>query len=1156
MSLETLCRRSAGSALVITLLLIVLLTVAILAFFSRATLGNQIAQSRANAIRAHQIAQSALAFTIADLIGEMRRGSDIFNHGDSEELVPRRNQQDAYLTARPFRSAINPGIINLVKGSFGGEAAWPGTALYGNVGGPVRAFAGLENMTGTPARNRRVIRAARWGVPQLHDDGAQLEPDIFTPPSWVLVTRDGGAVDAQSEEPDFASWTDRNSSDLVTGRYAFMVYDVGGLVNVNVSGVLSPPLPAQRASRGGRAPFVDPSVLGAGSNWEAVLNWRDAASLSGDYSQQVDNPQRDFRTVLPGDQQFPTRQDLIRATDPERGLAGGALPQELLPSLTVFSLALNAPGWRPDPDRPRIDRTGRSGPDDEMNPAPLGIRVTREFIRRDGTDAKEGEPLLKTRFPLGKLGLVQSPSGSVTDAQTLSDIRSWFGLAPAADGYSWEYVNASNFIHKLRDLPALEREPDLFEMLQAALLAGSLGAANNAETAIRSRAVDANAFYQILQIGANLIDQADEDDLPTRILFNNFPIVGTENLPYLCAISAHIIRPPAGVLGQPAERNLVMGWFQFGLWNPHQNAVQINPSNAQNLRLRAISGKAGVQLTSSSSSILQQNPFWDFASDPAAFNFRNNRKFGELAFLDRAPLDDPDPNSLPSFEVAVSSAGSPNNIFPATPNVPGDRRPGFAGFYIGAVDAPEPPTYVDSGGVTRVTLDSGGAPQATWVTGQIVVDPLDPPVFQMEVEVSPGTWIPYQVLDGLLASVSGTNSGLWGSGGRAFFQWMNFNSSTFRPMLGRQGILNIDPKSLRFGMYVGANVRQMNRWRGGGNNGGYTMASYGTSTGETQEQNFLTDAQPASPPRPAGPNWRIDSGAGYRVSKIVDNIDTDSVRVADPDGVVRPGDGNSSSRAFPSLFTNPQLGASAYQAELNGGSFPALFRAPIDTNYISHRSVILNRPFRNVGEMGYAFRGQPWKTLDFSSARSADLALMDFFSMDEAEVVAGPVDLNTSRPDVLAATLQGIQINELLDRGITPPPNSNPPSTLTADNANALASRITDITGSKPFRNHGDLVLALAGPAGEANTRIPPIADDAPVVKTARETALRSLSSSTQARVWNLMIDVIAQAGRFPPNAQKFQDFIVEGECRMWLHVAIDRLTGDIIETRLELVNE
>jgi hypothetical protein len=52
------------------------------------------------------------------------------------------------------------------------------------------------------------------------------------------------------------------------------------------------------------------------------------------------------------------------------------------------------------------------------------------------------------------------------------------------------------------------------------------------------------------------------------------------------------------------------------------------------------------------------------------------------------------------------------------------------------------------------------------------------------------------------------------------------------------------------------------------------------------------------------------------------------------------------------------------------------------------------------------------------------------------------------------------------------------------------------------------------------------------------------------------MLDVIAQSGRYPPNANSLAGFIVEGEQRYWVHVAIDRFTGVVLEKQIEVVNE
>jgi len=52
------------------------------------------------------------------------------------------------------------------------------------------------------------------------------------------------------------------------------------------------------------------------------------------------------------------------------------------------------------------------------------------------------------------------------------------------------------------------------------------------------------------------------------------------------------------------------------------------------------------------------------------------------------------------------------------------------------------------------------------------------------------------------------------------------------------------------------------------------------------------------------------------------------------------------------------------------------------------------------------------------------------------------------------------------------------------------------------------------------------------------------------------MIDVVAQSGRYPPNASTLAGFLVEGEQHYWVDVAIDRFTGQVIDKQIEVVNE
>ena len=75
-------------------------------------------------------------------------------------------------------------------------------------------------------------------------------------------------------------------------------------------------------------------------------------------------------------------------------------------------------------------------------------------------------------------------------------------------------------------------------------------------------------------------------------------------------------------------------------------------------------------------------------------------------------------------------------------------------------------------------------------------------------------------------------------------------------------------------------------------------------------------------------------------------------------------------------------------------------------------------------------------------------------------------------------------------------------------------------------------------------------------IQRMRESSIRALSACGQTRVWNLMIDVVAQTGRYPDSAKGVDSFVVDAEKRLWVHVAIDRLTGQIIDEQIEAVHE
>jgi hypothetical protein len=232
--------------------------------------------------------------------------------------------------------------------------------------------------------------------------------------------------------------------------------------------------------------------------------------------------------------------------------------------------------------------------------------------------------------------------------------------------------------------------------------------------------------------------------------------------------------------------------------------------------------------------------------------------------------------------------------------------------------------------------------------------------------------------------------------------------------------------------------------------------------------------------------------------------------LADLDGITRPGDGY-----LDDTLGNPM-------------------RAGID----GARPMILNRPFRSVGELGYVFRDSPWKTLDFFSAESTDTALLDLFSLEETDLVAGRISANSPHPEVLAAVLRGAAVDAVTG------------TQLSNSAAVEIAELIADLSNAptvRPIQNRSDLPSLLSPGSVTPNL---------PAIKTQREASVRALAPMLQTRTWNLMIDVIAEAGRLKPNATSLNDFTVEGARRCWLHVAIDRFTGEVVDSRTEFVYE
>jgi len=339
------------------------------------------------------------------------------------------------------------------------------------------------------------------------------------------------------------------------------------------------------------------------------------------------------------------------------------------------------------------------------------------------------------------------------------------------------------------------------------------------------------------------------------------------------------------------------------------------------------------------------------------------------------------------------------------------------------------------------------------------------------------------------------------------------------------GMIKVDPRTSRFGLsgwsaFLGNSIRNStNSLPNAILNGPDSIINStndwcfpgGYSVGKTAVKTLATNFDVITQFKSSLPQTknRMQIGLYGLVANNPDLFNSDNpVRYSDPDGIIRPGDG---------YF----------------GGFPTAI------GQLSARPILLNRPFRSVGELGYVFRDIPWKTLDFFSRRSGDLGLLDVFSISETDgdlpLTAGKVNLNTRQAPVLAAALQ----NSFKQTS----------SQLTAVQANTIAAAIVAESTARPFAQKGDLVDRVLNAGGTD-----PLAGDS--LKVAREAAVRTLAEIGTTRTWNFMIDLVAQTGRFTAASKSGSDFMVQSEERVWIHVAIDRMTGEVLELRKEVVNE
>ncbi|MGA3171687.1 MAG: hypothetical protein ABSE62_11825 [Chthoniobacteraceae bacterium] len=590
--------------------------------------------------------------------------------------------------------------------------------------------------------------------------------------------------------------------------------------------------------------------------------------------------------------------------------------------------------------------------------------------------------------------------------------------------------------------------------------------------------------------------------------------------------------------------------------------------------------------------------------DSTALTF-NNRSVasGTALYLEPTPL------FRVNYPTGSNLASGPKNLILTSGSFPTATSGGLPEAEVAkGVLFPTPPVFTGfpiSGSVNqRYTAVPTTSTNNTYTVNTIAVGT---PIYGFTVRLeygnsSSGPWIPYKVFycpadgDAIGVAQYENNTTTWPDILIPDTTANNGNGTSIWDGAGNGGNVNWDtrfawdPRTLRWGFpgyYFGAGsggeiLRFLDQGQGG------LPITY------TVQSTRFSNAQ--GPGRNGSPNagWYMNPSNNFsfpfRQGDICQNFNNPgAMHYADADNVIRPSTAayqpmESTSMSGTNVATAPSPVGIEAAAGINDPEASAQVSAyiPPTASQYQSRPIILHRPYRTVAELGYVFRDTAWKDIDFFTPCSGDGALLDTFCINEDTrtdaLVAGKVDLNTKQVPVIQALLAGAYRDELGVSGTLALIES---STIAADLV--IRTSGTTTTPPKPLANIADLVGRWIPNSRATGIGTPDPTNEKPlydgtacydgftadltnkystsgtsnnIVPRFRETAIRALSDAGMAGTWDLLIDIVAQTGRYPATAGNLNNFIVDGERRYWAHVAIDRQTGAVIDEQIEPVNE
>jgi len=1131
-----------GAALFIVLAFVVLLTGLGVAYLSRATSDRQVAQSSFHQSKVDELAQSAMDLIIGDLQQEIANGSSptpspvptvsplplptatpfVYWPLTPANVIPMRNPTPA--------PGTTPAIPNLIRSSVRLDpVASPGVPSHASAVSSTQASA-----------NGRLVTLPHWNKHYLipRPTGASITDTTpivdFTAPDWVILTRNGAAA-FSTWNSSLADPTQSNNSYCV-GRYAYSIYDEAGLLDANVAGCPSGLNAAQSAAQyGPKGPsaFADLTVLGLlQGDVDAIVGWRNyfSASPGGsfpsfnfnataatNYVNSVLSNTNGFMSVpIPSpvpnnmsntDQQFTNRQSLIQLVIAVALARISPNSPSALQYLGSLSRELNAPSWGPTQNA--SDMGGNNGignvyayranadSSTAINRNLLGVNVVTSFTRADGTTANAGEPLINRRFPLTRL-IAITPTGpnTTTPSTIINGVFQPATTDPNGGTIQRDFGLGWDDTNKRWNY---------------------VGASGSSVQTLIKRLDQVAAegrepnFFELLKVGIlsgslGLGSGAGNARTFVGAEGKYYDTNPTASPPRYFSSDYQIMQIGANIISQWDSSNTPI-FVGFG----------IDPSGGGTQAYEV----AGVKNLPYLSKLVFE-PNWTTIRGTG----HNPDTYPFDAWLLPSlwnPHQNAPPTASQNVQIRIAMTSGTLTGVTTVPSVTMTSltaSPAPIAMTVNATAFGTSPSAVTSViGGPSTGIDNAN-PQG-YYGFHVAITPTPAPsppdnsaataypsfgatgcTFELQVQVG-GTWKTYQRWKGCAQPATP----LVCQSPPPPKRWLDNTTST---ALQDPEFVTLDPRTLRFGVW--GNAANISRPVDGTNdyaNG--TQFTLDTPPTEAitglPPQGSLFSPSPSPSPTPS-------------LYLYANNSDP-SVHYTDLDQVQRLGDAISAGQT-----DEMQPGNSNDRPLILAGAFR-------------------NGVFQSVAELGHVFRDQPWKTLTFTtampansatSARSADAGLLDVFTLHESSMEAGKTSLNTKQPFVLKAILAGA-IKRLAGT------SSDLISLTQRDN---IVTALTDLTNAQAMVNKAELVTRLAADASVTGLGN----------KEARECVLRALSDACQTRTWNLMIDVIAQSGRYPPNANSLAGFIVEGEQHYWVHVAIDRFTGQVIDKQIEVVNE